>query len=248
MAYDIFEIDYDMDSLTKAEKSIFYYLVKNKSHFDDLTANSVAKDCYVTTTSVNRLCKKMGLTGFSDLKAIVKYENTHRLSALNDDNEDFNLDMFYSFNVLENEITDFVENLDFTKPIYIYGAGSSQISASYLNRFLLKMGYLPFLVTDRYILNEIMSGQVILISNSGETASCLNLAMGVYNKDIKLFVITRTKSSLAKSANYIISHPFNFEYVNSFGHEQQIHIVKIINYLVQYITKVNDVKHKENQE
>ena len=62
------------NSLTKQEKRVKRFLLKNIFLIPEMTASKVADETYCTTTTVNRLCKKMGFNGYSELKVIAKYE------------------------------------------------------------------------------------------------------------------------------------------------------------------------------
>lgn len=59
-------------SLTETEWEIYDYL-STCHHPWKLTINDLSKDCHVSTTTVFRFCKKLGLQGFSELKARLKF-------------------------------------------------------------------------------------------------------------------------------------------------------------------------------
>ena len=58
--------------LSETEWLIFHFLNEDKSAYS-YSIQEIADSCHVSTTSVFRLCKKLGLTGFSELKAVLKY-------------------------------------------------------------------------------------------------------------------------------------------------------------------------------
>lgn len=60
------------ESLSKSECSVFDYLT-SQSAFEDITIQMLANKCHVSVATVYRFCKKIGLDGYSELRAIMKY-------------------------------------------------------------------------------------------------------------------------------------------------------------------------------
>ncbi|WP_245871535.1 MurR/RpiR family transcriptional regulator [Streptococcus penaeicida] len=51
----------------------------------DITIQELAEICHVSTTTVFRFCKKLGLAGFSELKAMLKYSDYNQESIVRSD-------------------------------------------------------------------------------------------------------------------------------------------------------------------
>lgn len=71
--------------LTSIEWEIIAYLENYQESYTQLTLKSIATYCHVSTTTIFRLCQKLGLSGFSELKAVLKYQaldipNTDKLA------------------------------------------------------------------------------------------------------------------------------------------------------------------------
>lgn len=60
-----------MTNLTDNEKLVVQYLRNNPEKFVSMSASDIAKACYVSTSTVYRLCRKLDLSGFSELKVQV---------------------------------------------------------------------------------------------------------------------------------------------------------------------------------
>ncbi|MGL4804414.1 MAG: MurR/RpiR family transcriptional regulator, partial [Cetobacterium sp.] len=128
---------------TKSEESILDFIEKN---FDKIPKYSVVKLCeeaYASQASVNRVCKKLGFKGFSELKYSIeqdleKMENSKNLSINNT--------FFYIENINFQDVQGIAEVIKENRKILIYGLGASQITASYLQRQLLYLGFQAIVV------------------------------------------------------------------------------------------------------
>lgn len=54
--------------LTESEKQIVAFIDKNPRHVVNLSLEELSAQCYVSQASIIRLCKKLGVKGFSDFK------------------------------------------------------------------------------------------------------------------------------------------------------------------------------------
>ncbi|MGL5759989.1 MAG: MurR/RpiR family transcriptional regulator, partial [Cetobacterium sp.] len=110
---------------TKSEESILDFIEKN---FDKIPKYSVVKLCeeaYASQASVNRVCKKLGFKGFSELKYSIeqdleKMENSKNLSINNT--------FFYIENINFQDVQGIAEVIKENRKILIYGLGASQIT------------------------------------------------------------------------------------------------------------------------
>ena len=58
-------------AFTENEKAIADYILDHLDDFQNLTSEALAKDTLTSKSSVVRLCKKMGTTGYQELKKLV---------------------------------------------------------------------------------------------------------------------------------------------------------------------------------
>lgn len=58
----------DKSSFTESEKCIADYIIKNKNQVQRLTAKELAKETLTSKSSIVRFCKKLGVSGFQELK------------------------------------------------------------------------------------------------------------------------------------------------------------------------------------
>lgn len=74
--------------LSKNERILVDYILKHPEDVLKMSSKDLGKECFVSTATVYRLCDKLGLSGFSDLKIKI----TSSLDDYRKSNEDFNFD------------------------------------------------------------------------------------------------------------------------------------------------------------
>lgn len=106
-------------AFTENEKAIADYILDHLDDFQNLTSEALAKDTLTSKSSVVRLCKKMGTTGYQELKKLVFADVALEKSQMNSENQPSlsshsryfeymqSLDLLY-----ENMITRMHEQLD----------------------------------------------------------------------------------------------------------------------------------------
>ena len=57
-----------MSDLTDNEKVVVNYLKEHPESFVKMSAKEIAKECFVSLSTIYRLCDKLGLSGISELK------------------------------------------------------------------------------------------------------------------------------------------------------------------------------------
>ena len=133
------------DKLNDSEKKIIQFVVSNPKECRKLSLAKLAKKLYVSESAIFRLCKKLGLSGYSELKfgldelaasqnrAVQVHTNfAQDLTKANADVEKY----FHSLNL--NELYTYFED---SHTIYIYSTGwQQQIIAQYLAHELFIIG------------------------------------------------------------------------------------------------------------
>lgn len=74
--------------LSKNDRILADYILKHPEDVLKMSSKDLGKECFVSTATVYRLCDKLGLSGFSDLKIKI----TSSLDDYRKSNEDFNFD------------------------------------------------------------------------------------------------------------------------------------------------------------
>lgn len=205
-------------NLTKTEKKVADYVLKNPKKVLYLAINELADECEVGDTSVYRFCRSIGLRGYQEFKV--------RLSlSLNDDvsfsgeniaDGDF-LDMANSISkkytnavaktmsiIDEQAINSVVSSIEQAKNVYIFGIGASGITAlDALTHFVRVTNKVRFIsdIHTQVMLSNILSKDdfVLFISHSGETQENINIAKNAKSSGAKIACITMYADSTLAS-------------------------------------------------
>lgn len=160
--------------LTKLEKNLLSYLYKNTNSLKKIGIRTVAKENFTSTTSIYKLCKKLGFEGYSDLIYHISYSST--MSDKQDNNIELNIN---SFNVLKNNKEDIIKlfNKYKDKQIILVGSGLSQIMCNYMNEKLLLKGFKSISNLHMQFLSNKYSEEnlIIAISHSGENLRMIEI-------------------------------------------------------------------------
>ena len=60
-----------LQDLTENEKILIDFIKNNPDKFINMSSSQICKSCYVSSSSLYRLCHKLGYSGLSDLKVQV---------------------------------------------------------------------------------------------------------------------------------------------------------------------------------
>ena len=63
--------------MSESEQEIIDLIMKDPYAFSEMSVDEIAAKCYVSRATVYRLCKKLGLSGLSDLKVQIKTDLEH---------------------------------------------------------------------------------------------------------------------------------------------------------------------------
>ncbi|MDV4150513.1 MurR/RpiR family transcriptional regulator [Clostridium sp. AL.422] len=197
--------------LTEIEIKVLNYIVDNIEDVNKLGVRGIAKNNYTSTSTIMRLSKKLGYSGFLEMQ--------YNLAALkkNELGDDLNerdfLDSLDMDNLLKENTSDvinrFVDTLfnDDNKFIFIYANGFSGIVAEYINKKLLVMGKRSILSngTDSigvFENNLDYISSIIVISKSGETPMVLNKVKTAKDYGINVISFTNEReNSISKLAD-----------------------------------------------
>lgn len=203
--YESVKLSKNYAHLSGGQKDIHQYILANISNINALTVEDIAKNCFCSTTTVNRYCKKMGAEGFSELKhALVEYSDYNQK---NEHNTMLNRKMISKTDGLElSQISSIVNVLLEKKQVYIFGTGASYLHAKYLQRLLARCGINAIASNEVHYLRVIKDIEsCIIISNTGETFSAIQVAKEFIG-NCPVIALTREQSRLARLADYKLTH------------------------------------------
>lgn len=184
-----------INSLSSVEKQVFFWIDENASKVQKMTLVELAIANNVSTTTIIRLCHKLDLSGFSELK--------YSLPDVRSNN--FNTEDPLSFfvetacenikNIDKNQINQLVVKIKESPTIYIVCLGHAKTIGEYLFKSLVTKRKNVILAYDNFILKTLPQvveekSLVIIISDTGNTEMTIELAQHLHYRPVSTVAIT----------------------------------------------------------
>ncbi|MGX4667646.1 MurR/RpiR family transcriptional regulator [Cerasibacillus sp. JNUCC 74] len=194
-------INENYEKLNENDLHVLKYILSHKDTCYDLSINELADVCFASRSSIHRLTKKLGFSGYSEFKVFLKWEEELQHQGGN-----------FS-EVLENDIATTLKNLksvDFDSiskkiyeadRIYIHGTGTAQLMcASECQRLFSMVQIFMIIIHDQVEFDTMLpmmksNDLVIIISLSGDTPSMLPNIKQLNAKGIDVITITNLKNN-----------------------------------------------------
>lgn len=205
-----------MNAYHGTERIIYEYILRRAGDISDISAKVIARETFSTTTSVNRVCKKMGYASYTELRYKFGHDlyNIHQIdTAVNNDND---------------KLKETCRMLKGSPHIYLYARGATLNSLSYLSRFLSLSGIPHLVLSDIHQLTVVSRGTLVVLSKSGETQSILDMAGNARRKGIKVMALTCQHSSLARMAALVWPLETYRNPVSLYERESQLGLMKVV--------------------
>lgn len=206
-----------MPTFSRTERIIYEYILCNMHRISSVSAKTIASQTCSTTTSVNRVSKKMGYSGYTELryKCLADRSPKDQKNKINPANNG-------------NDVNELCQHLKASPHIYLYSVGATLTSLNYLSRFLSIAGIPHLILTDIHQLTLITKGMLLLVSKSGETISIAEMARNARFKNIQVLAITRNHSTLATLASRTWYIESMIDSSSLYNRETQIELLKFI--------------------
>lgn len=203
----LYEIEKRYNNFSDKEKSIANYILQQSENINNINITELGKITGTSGATITRFCKKIECDSFMDMKI--------KLSSLKRENnsikEDGILSDVYSYynKVIEKtkhsisyeQILEVVKEIKSANKIYIYGVGSSGLTAIEMMQRLLRMGFNVSSISDSHMMiinSSIVEKEdlVIGISISGTTKEVINSLKISKSNGAKIVSITSFEESL----------------------------------------------------
>lgn len=178
-------IQQNYHSFTPKEQKIATYIMQKK-HLKNMNITKLAKILSISPATITRFCKKIDCANFAEMKINLVDESTQE-SIVKKNNIFDAVHMFYA-TVMDNtnklvnsqDIKETIEAIVNAKKIYIYGVGSSGLTALEFMQRLIRMGLNVSCFTDTHmmLISQSLITQedlVMGISSSGQTTEIVNM-------------------------------------------------------------------------
>ncbi|HZG71406.1 MAG TPA: MurR/RpiR family transcriptional regulator [Chondromyces sp.] len=217
-------LDYTHDKdLNESEKEILYFLIQKKFEDQQLSIRKAADDLFVSTTSIIRVCKKLGFSGYSEFNYNLGLKVKRMLDTDAELVADIHQPLAYTtsefiknfqatFDAIdEKSMEEFLKEIEQHKMIYFYGAGFSTLFSNYLAKKLELFGYYVSNTSTSdsraIFFNNIQKYHLLIIfSRSGETNKVIEKVQIAKEKGLKTILFTgNNKSTTAKMADIVFT-------------------------------------------
>lgn len=189
-------VNQNYEKLNENDRVVIKQILIFQREYRNLSCEKIAYECHISRATLLRLCRKIGLNSFSDLKYLLKENQIEPINSV----DDFH-NVCINYRLLINEL----QKISFqlickmiynAETIYIYGTGNEQKSlAQEVKRI--------FLSVDKCVIDLFDKGEVelmresfckndlfIIISLSGETKEGIEIAK-LINSHIHTLSLTR---------------------------------------------------------
>lgn len=242
-------LNYYYEEFSENEKYVCHFLSRHLEECSKQTIEEFAAGCNVSKTLLVRFAKKLGLTGYSELKARIKIElqekeaGTGGLLQIMTDSYHKMMD-----DLIKKNLSGFFDKLYSAERVFVYGSGSSQArAASEMKRIFLPAKEIIHLHGHDLCcaLHKIAApcDLVIIISLSGESETVVELARGLRTNHVPAVSVTRLKSntlaSLCEENLYInsvqlpVQHNLEYEITTPYFILIEYLYLSYQNYLIQ---------------
>lgn len=224
----------NLSEFNELEIGIYNYIIQNKNSVSYMRIRELADETHVSTSSILRLCKKLGCDGFSEFKIKLKME-------LNK-NDDFNIKndtgvILEFFNrtqsdTFKKDLLNAVKLMKESHNLLCIGFGNSAAMARYGATYFAGMGKFaldisdPFYPTQKIYVKDIVS---IIFSVSGDSSHIIEHANSIKRNGGKIISITNSKNcTLAKMSDCNLAYYVQQEKKGIYDLTTQVPVVYII--------------------
>lgn len=197
-----------MKSLSKNELSVLQYIYAHPQEVCSISIKDLSSQVGYSPTTILRLCKKLNLSGFSELKYTLKsrlQQPAPTFSSSTDESRDdttilenMSKELVATFNFINHEqLLEIIALLDSDKPLYIYSPGGiTGIVSEYLQRLLFIAGRKQVFMLDstklaQHMVKELSPDNILfLISTGGTFAPTLRLARMAAMRQIPMIAVS----------------------------------------------------------
>lgn len=201
------------EELTVSEKKALKYIIDNPEEIPHIHIEELAKKVFTSKTVIINLSKKLGFSGFKELKFHISNQLLSKVRNEKNQSESVKNSLEKSLAksmdlIVESDIEECAKMLKAAKNIFIMARGTSKPVGYYLEHLLFSLGMHCFFIND-YNLSETFTrlvGEedvVILISLSGNTKKIIETAKQVHFNEAQIISMTGFQTNeLSNYADY----------------------------------------------
>ncbi len=234
-----------LNNLTENEKILIDYIKIKPEQFINLSLSQICKECYVSSSSVYRLCHKLGFSGLSELKVQVSASLTHYVSENKEFDYNYPIKPYQTQYQITHKLKDVythtilstlnhldleqlrlaVTHMKKSKHIEVYSSAGNVFFAQNFQFQMQEIGVKVEVPVDEYQQNLTASYSdashlAIVISFGGRGANVLNILQILKRNKTPILLITAPNSPIEKFGTYILymsPHEDHYKKISSFS-------------------------------
>lgn len=204
-----------VNKLNELELSVYQYVVSNLEEVSEMTIRELSNSCHVSTASILRFCNKLGFSGYSELRYVIKQKLNEYDSQV--------IEEFFESSVHINNFLKRVNKENYRKTlepaiemiinarhIVFSGIGTSGILGEYGSRCFTNMKMNAYSILDPFYPippRGLENTLAIIISVSGETVQMIEKLEDFKLYGAKVLSITNNEeSTISRMADYNLSY------------------------------------------
>lgn len=193
----------DLKTLSELELTVYNYIISHPTIVQQQTIRQLAQTTGVSTATINRFCQKLNLSGFPELKYMIRDElNTEQRTFPTYDISTPLTDFFtkVSRDEFEQQITTWLTLVKQAQTLIYLGAGNSGALADYGARIMDRAGGYAFAQTDpgqphMQTSHDLTGTLVMVLSISGQTEPLLLRAAAYQRHGAKIVALTSQENA-----------------------------------------------------
>lgn len=217
----------ERDKLSNLEEQVLNYILEKPDNIEKHTVEELSQMMFVSTATISRTCKKLGFSGFQELKyALINHREENQfdsqniqVSSVSKHLNRFEKEMETNLNKMGIDINnEVIELLDKSNHVEFFGVGSSLPICIEGARKMTFAGRIASARSDwdelRIVAKNLSENDLaIIISLSGETLHIIEYANILKNNNIPIITISgNEKSHLEEFATISLNANLNTHY------------------------------------
>lgn len=198
------------NQLSKTDFNVLNYLITHKHKIIEESVDEISKQAFVSPASIIRCAKKLGFSGFSELKYFIKEELHTDTTSIDTSTNLLKKDISDTVNLItQTDLTPICKKIEQSQRIFIYGTDwGEKLSCSYLARNFMACGIfmheIPSITEMNWNTHKMSSDDLVIIfSYSGEALNTKQLVSELKIRNIPIISITPLSGNyLSSEANY----------------------------------------------
>lgn len=232
-----------ISQLNELEIIVYNYIIENSEEIASMSIQELAQQTHVSTTTILRFCRSLGLKGYSEFKIRLKDELKHKeLIPSGSFYQDLSFLNKYIEPEFQEKINIAASLIKKSTGIIWMGFGASAGICKYAANYFANTSKVNLIIDDPYFHSNaalFKDSALIVLSVSGEIDNTIRLLKDLKSQNVTIISLTNYENStLAKLSDYTIPYYITYNKNNEIDMTTQLPVMLIIemlgNKLIEY--------------